>query len=140
MRYLWGFILVILSACGTSVSSREKLARDITISSPFSVASFSPAAGAVAALPATVTVFFNNIPNRLSASALTHYNLSCGGTPAAAQDVDYESGYSSITVTLPGMGTLSAGTVCTLTVSANLVDTAGNPLGGERGVSYTISP
>lgn len=139
MRYLWVFILTVLSSCGTSVSNREKAGKEDTFSSPFSVASFSPAGGAVAALPASVTVFFNSPPNRVSASALTHYNFNCGGGAVAASDVDYESGYSSVAVTLPDVGALAAGTGCTLTVSSNLLDLEGNPLGGSRSVTYTIS-
>jgi hypothetical protein len=126
-----------LSACGTSVTSREKKT-EATVSSPFFVASISPASGTVAQLPSTVTFFFNDFPNRGLAAAVTHYNLNCGGGAMAASSVDSVSGFSSVTATLPDPGTLNSGAECSVTISSRVTDQNGNPLSGERSVVYKI--
>lgn len=136
MRFVW--LLPLLAGCGTSLVTTPKVRSEATNSSPFYVVEMNPTSGTVASLPASVTIFFNDFPNRASASALTHYNLDCGSGALAAADVDSVSGYSSVTVTLSDPGTLSSGSQCTFTVSSNVIDTKGNPLSGSRSVNFTI--
>lgn len=138
MTQLALLLLLFLSGCGVSVTDRSKGEEEKIADSSFSVVQILPASGAVADLPSTITISFSDVPHRRMLAALTHYNINCGGQTQSASSVDAESGYSSVTITLPAIGDLVDGSSCTFAVSSNIIDLSGNRLGGVRTVTYVI--
>ena len=131
--------LLALNSCGISVTDRSKAGATKDTDSPFTVVQILPASGSVAALPSTITISFSEVPHRGMLSAQTHYNINCGAETLHVTAVDATTGYSSVTVTLPAITGIGAGSSCTFAVSPNLLDQSGNRLGGARTVTYVLT-
>ncbi len=113
--------------------------------SGFQISQFTPAQGTFASLPAQVTITFNQLSlaastDQGSVLSLANYQLICGGVntynPTAA--VLGDSG--TVILTLPVVPNLTAGGVCSLSVSPQVQDGSGNVITGNLSVNYAITP
>ncbi|RZA09622.1 MAG: hypothetical protein EOP11_01135 [Proteobacteria bacterium] len=108
--------------------------------SNFVISSISPPTGDVSALPTTIVITFNqNYLRTSTATVISHYNLTCGGNVFAASSVNYVYGANHVTVTMPAVGALSAGTTCYFSISPNVANEAGYPIVGSRSAAYLLT-
>lgn len=131
-----------LASCGMGgslPSQKSTSASDGSSSSSFRITDFFPPSGANLAFPANINLTFNESDlNALSFTALTHFNLVCGGVAFAATSVNYSGSSEYAVVTMPSAAGVAVGTKCQFIVSSNVQTTAGTRLGGVRFAEYTI--
>ncbi|MGZ3692842.1 MAG: hypothetical protein ACXWQO_01240 [Bdellovibrionota bacterium] len=134
-----GFVF-LLAGCGTGTRiDSSKITAKSPVNSSFFIEQFDPPTSSVAALPGTVNLTFSESDLDVqSMTAVTHYNLICGGFAYAASSVVYSSGSIITAVVLPTISGLTPGTACQFVVSANLKDSGGVALTGNRFATYTI--
>jgi hypothetical protein len=136
VRLLSLFFFFNLLGCGNAVTSAKATGaagEDTT----FSIVSVDPATGTKSSVPTSITVIFNDFPDRTLLAAKTHYSMNCGGESVHAASVDSTSGYASVVVTFDAMVVVT-GTNCVFSLASNLQNQNGNRLGGNRTATYSI--
>ncbi|MGZ3653411.1 MAG: hypothetical protein ACXWR1_20240 [Bdellovibrionota bacterium] len=104
-----------------------------------SVTQFTPASGNLAGVPATVQIQFSSSSlNITQATLASNYTMACSSSAVIASNVAYTYGNPYVTVTIPAI-TVSSGDTCSLIVSLNVTDTAGNQLSGTREADYFMT-
>jgi hypothetical protein len=136
MTILVCFSCLFLLSCGNAVNSVKATAsagEDTT----FSIVSIDPATGTKSSVPTTITIIFNDFPNRSLLAARSLYTMNCGTESIHAASVDSTSGYASVVVTFDAIA-VSSGANCVFSLASNLQNLNGNRLGGSRTATYKI--
>jgi hypothetical protein len=133
-------ILFFLASCGMSSRVPSSMSQAVApTDNSFFITKFDPAGGTVASLPATINIGFSQTElNAITVNALTHYNTVCNGFTYAADSVVYSAGSIITAVNLPVIPGLASGSICYFVVSANITNSSGLHLSGNRYITYKI--
>jgi hypothetical protein len=132
--------VVVLSSCTPSSSTSggsttAAIATTTTVIGP-TINSFLPAAGSVTTMPTSVQVQFSE--TTLNAGTVTNtqnWNYVCSSSSTIYYPTSVMLSSGLATVILPAV-TVTQGASCTLTATANILDTSSNALSGTTTATY----
>lgn len=135
-----GFCLFLVG-CGVGGARRSSTSTATTTTNlaNFAVSSFSPESGDVSSVPSTIVITFNQNYLAANVTTLSYYNLSCAGNVFEATSAHYTYGSNYVTVELPPVGGLSAGTPCYFSLSPNVTNETGYTTVGSRSAAYYLT-
>jgi hypothetical protein len=138
--FISALLTLPLHGCGNLIGAPAKtLPSSATTTGSLVINSFSPATSSLAATPTSVVVNFNESNlDVTSTSTASNYVLTCSASSTIATQAYYVYGTSSVNLTLPAISATS-GDVCSLFVSANVVDTTGAAVSGNREADYYMT-
>jgi hypothetical protein len=139
--FLTALLTLPLHGCGNLIGASAKTLSSTatTANGTLVINSFSPPTSSLAATPTSVVVYFNESNlDVTSASTASNYVLTCNASSTVASQAYYVYGTSYVTVTLPAISA-TIGDVCSLFVSANVIDTSGAALSGTREADYYMT-